>query len=320
MDVKRLKYFTGVAEAGSLSGAAIAMGISQPSLSRQISLLEEELGVKLFLRQRRGVSLTRQGRTLFGKIDGPLAVIDRALRDTRINTGKRQAKLVLFLSPTIATVLVGSLTRRFAVSAPEIVVRIVEGGGGTMGRLIKAGEMDIGIVYGPVSTLHQLDWWHLLPEAHTLSLLEEDMVLIGANSSGLKADTPVSADELAQLPLVLPSGVSLPVILRMLLNEMAVTVQGIGNIRESDSLEQTKEIAISGLGYAIVPLSAIRREVEKGVLKYAPIGDPRLKRELIVVSRKSKAFPEAQAKAIGLLLEEVRELVSTGVWRADLLF
>lgn len=61
MDTHRLKYFLRIAEQGSITGAAASLGIAQPALSRQIRLLEEDLGVALFRRTRRGVQLTEEG-------------------------------------------------------------------------------------------------------------------------------------------------------------------------------------------------------------------------------------------------------------------
>jgi LysR family transcriptional regulator, nitrogen assimilation regulatory protein len=72
VDFKRLGYFAQIAELGSLTRAAERMGIAQPSLSRQMRLLEEELGVTLFTRGPRGMQLTEAGELLRSRIVGPM--------------------------------------------------------------------------------------------------------------------------------------------------------------------------------------------------------------------------------------------------------
>ena len=64
MNFKQLEYFAAVAEAGSISGASRALHVAQPPISRQLALLEDELGVCLFLRTNKGIELTEAGRRL----------------------------------------------------------------------------------------------------------------------------------------------------------------------------------------------------------------------------------------------------------------
>ena len=71
MDTHRLKYFLRIAEEGSITRAAALTGIAQPALSRQLQLLEEDLGVTLFRRTRRGVELTEAGERLRSATAGP---------------------------------------------------------------------------------------------------------------------------------------------------------------------------------------------------------------------------------------------------------
>ena len=65
MNFKQLEYFAAVAEARSISGASRELHVAQPPISRQLALLEDELGVTLFLRNNKGVELTEAGRRLY---------------------------------------------------------------------------------------------------------------------------------------------------------------------------------------------------------------------------------------------------------------
>lgn len=65
MEIKQLEYFRAIVEAGSISGAARALHMTQPPLSYQIKMLEEELQVSLFLRGAKKITLTEAGKTLY---------------------------------------------------------------------------------------------------------------------------------------------------------------------------------------------------------------------------------------------------------------
>src|ERR1700751_5347419 len=82
-DFRRLGYFLQIAELGSLTRVAERLRIAQPSLSRQMRLLEEELGVILFTRGYRGMHLTDAGEALRSKIAGPLRQVGHALYEIR---------------------------------------------------------------------------------------------------------------------------------------------------------------------------------------------------------------------------------------------
>src|SRR5438874_1497750 len=126
MDFKRLHYFLRIAELGSLSRASEALRIAQPSLSRQMRLLEEELGIALFARHRRGMQLTEAGRQLRARTAGPLLQIDHALNDIRSLPSESGGSIALGMPPTSIGALAAPLTRRIALDAPGIALRIVE--------------------------------------------------------------------------------------------------------------------------------------------------------------------------------------------------
>ena len=86
MGISRLSYFVRIAADGSLSKAAGILRIAQPALSRQMRLLEEELGVALFERTQRGMQLTENGGHLYSSVAGPLQEIDRAHRESNVRS------------------------------------------------------------------------------------------------------------------------------------------------------------------------------------------------------------------------------------------
>ena len=88
IEVKQLRYFAAAVRTGSLRGATTKIGVSQPTLTRQIQQLEEALGVLLLLRNARGIQPTQAGRVLFEDAVELLAQLERAVDRARAASGR----------------------------------------------------------------------------------------------------------------------------------------------------------------------------------------------------------------------------------------
>lgn len=154
MDIRRLRIFRSVAELGSLSKAADRLRTSQPGLSRQIKLLEQELRVQLFVRNGRGMLLTSAGRMLLDRTEGLVRRIKQVRDDIKSTEGKPSGRVVLGLVPTVSAVLAGRLARRVLSEFPDISLRIVESYGGHLVEWLHRDEMDLVVTYGPATDLH----------------------------------------------------------------------------------------------------------------------------------------------------------------------
>lgn len=308
MNFKRLNYFLKIAELGSVSRAADRLRIAQPALSRQMGLLEAELGVALFERHRRGMALTREGEELRSRTIGPMRQIDLAAEDLR-SVGEGMAGNVAFgLPPTASHVLAGPLARRVANEAPNLALRIVEGYAGHLIDWLQRGEIDIAILYGPASDYR----------LSANELLVEELMLVGAPGCGLRPEEPVAFEKLAELPLILPSH---PHGLRVLVESMAAMTETKLNIRvQADSFTLMKELVESGLGYTTLPLPSFNREALSGQLLYAPICNPHVTRQLMLAMQPGTAHSRSTYKLAKMIRQEVAALVNAGCWSAKLLF
>src|SRR3954447_25659803 len=154
MDLKQLRTFREVAEAGSLSRAADRLRLAQPALSRPIRLLEAEIGTALFARHGRGMQLTEAGQAFLDRIAGPVRQLERAAEDVRALAGAVSGQVALGMMPTLACVLAGPLARRVAAEQPAISLRIVEGYTGHLVEWVQRGVTDATLLYGPAEALH----------------------------------------------------------------------------------------------------------------------------------------------------------------------
>ena len=142
MDIKQLRTFIRVAEVGSLSQASDRLRLAQPALSRQIKMLENEIGVPLFVRHGRGMKLTEAGRQLLESVGAPLRQLEQSFDELRSSAKRIEGRVSLGMTPTISFILAGRLAKRVAKELPGVSLRIVEGYGGYLVEWLQRNEID----------------------------------------------------------------------------------------------------------------------------------------------------------------------------------
>jgi DNA-binding transcriptional LysR family regulator len=145
MELRHLRYFVSVAEAASVSKAALQVHISQPALSRQIRDLEAELGLRLFDRVGRRIRLTAGGRDLLERSRDALALVDAIAERARALTAGAVGRLrVGATSQTLQSVMAGFLTE-YRRSRPGVEVTLAEAGGVRLLDLLGRGDLDLAV-------------------------------------------------------------------------------------------------------------------------------------------------------------------------------
>ena len=299
MDFKRLGYFVQVAELGSLSKTSERLRIAQPSLSRQMRLLEEELGVTLFIRGPRGTHLTDAGQVLFNRTAGPMREIGRAIYEVRSLPNEAGGSVVLGLPPTLVQLLAGPLARRVAAYAPNISLRIVDSYTGHLLKWMRDGELDVAILYGPTPA-----------GVNAAKLLEDEVMLVGPANAKIGAEGAVDLRKLEGLPMILPSSAHG---LRILI-ETAAEKAGVrlDVHTQADSFHVMKELVESGLGYTVLPMSGFAREAAAGRLTFARFRKPQITRQLFLALKPAAEYPRATLQIERMIRQEVADLVQDG--------
>lgn len=275
METRRLGYFVRVAEDGSLTKAAQILRIAQPALSRQMRLLEDELGVTLFRRTARGMQLSADGERLRAAIAGPMRELELALHGFRAAASPIVADAVLGLPASLAELLDKPLALGVARKFPEIRLRVVEGPSGSLQDWLGRGMSDFAL---------------LEESAHDDRLSEQliasiPLMLVGPAGNDFRPGQSVPFAEAARLPLVLTShhmGV------RGAVNDAAQRSQAKLNIRcEADVPRLTRELVREGLGYAMLPLAYCRDAVASGGLQVWPLIGPTPQVSVFLASRRN---------------------------------
>jgi LysR family transcriptional regulator, nitrogen assimilation regulatory protein len=306
MDLKLLRTFLRVAEVGSLSQASDRLRVAQPALSRQIKMLENEVGVPLFARHGRGMKLTEAGRQFLDHVSIPLRQLEKSFDEVRSSAKRIEGQVSLGMTPTISFILAGRLAKRVAKELPAVALRIVEGYGGYLVEWLQRNEIDATVLYGPASDLH----------LRVTELLFERLVLVGPRDCALDVNEPVMFRSLANLQLVLPSK---PHGLRAVVDNAAYKSKTALNIRfEADSFLVLKDLVQEGLGYTILPTSAFKKQQLASDFRIAPLIRPKVIRHIVMATR-TDYVPSRATIAVGkLLLDETRSLVKNKEWDAYL--
>src|SRR5271154_4859722 len=101
MELKQLSYFLGIADSGSFSKAAVRLSVAQPILSRQIKLLESELGVELLYRNGRGVILSEAGKLLDTYARTVMSLVDKAKSEIGALRAEPRGRVAIAMPPSI---------------------------------------------------------------------------------------------------------------------------------------------------------------------------------------------------------------------------
>jgi LysR family nitrogen assimilation transcriptional regulator len=303
MDIRQLRTFRTVAELGSLSKAADRLRIAQPGLSRQIKLLEQELRVQLFVRNGRGMLLTGAGRMLLDRTQGLVRQIEQMRDDIQSAGGNPSGSVVLGLVPTVSAVLSGRLAARILAGFPDISLRIVESYGGHLVEWLHRGEMDLAITYGPAIDLHLT----------AQSIGYEEIAVVGPPGSGLRARKQVDLDWLLKQKLILPS---MAHGLRALLEKAVVRRKmTLKALIEVDSYRAQISLMEEGIGYTLLPASAIRAELAAKRLEMAVLVNPTISRELVLGSPVATPPTIATTAVSTVIMSEIEQMSRQGCWK-----
>ncbi|CDA61372.1 transcriptional regulator LysR family [Clostridium sp. CAG:169] len=246
MDIRQLLYFTTIAEEGSISAAAKKLHLSQPPLSYQMKLLEEELHLPLIERSARGIALTEAGRVLYKRAQGILELSELTRKEMLAMASGFTGTLHIGTVSSSGASLLGWRIPAFYQKYPQIGFAIHEGNTFELMEMLESGLIELAIVRTPFHN-DQLNCLYLSPEP---------MIAAGAASffpAGMPSGQPISLELLGHAPVILYR--RFEKILLSLCEQKGITPQVFCI---ADDARTTLMWAEAGLGVAVVPQSAYR--------------------------------------------------------------
>jgi DNA-binding transcriptional LysR family regulator len=176
MELRHLRYFVAVAEERNITRAAVRLRVAQPALSRQLSDLENELGVKLLERGRHGVNVTAAGREFHRRAKALLADADRAADAARVAGGAIAGRLTLGFPTGLHLDHLSPLIRAFREIHPRAEFVFTHGLPAAQLKGLRDGSLDVAFVNlpGPLSSMEHCVVWRVpfevvMPENHRLA-------------------------------------------------------------------------------------------------------------------------------------------------------
>ena len=302
LDLKQLRTFLAIVETGNVTRAAELLHIVQPAVSRQLRLLEEDVGTALFDRTRRGMQLTSAGKTLVDYARRALNELDRARAELNPSSVGVGGIVTIGLLPSTSDLLASPLLTRVANKYPGIRIRIAVGYAGTLQAWLENGEVDVALLYEPNNA-----------EAILIQpLLEESMCVVGLPEDGLSLSKTVSLHDLSCSPMILPSashGIRMLVEHSCMQLGLQLTV-----VAETNAMSVQKSLVLGGHGLTILPLIAVASEVSNGLLSAARLADPIITRKLALASCATRPLSTPVQHAVTELLECMREAIELEQW------
>jgi DNA-binding transcriptional LysR family regulator len=296
IETKQLRWLVAIAETGSFTGAAERLGVSQPTVSQNVRAIEESLGVVLFARDARGIRPTPAGELL---LQGARHVLERleeiARRLSEHRDGRSGLLRVGTPEPPCNYVLPPALAE-FHRRHPRLLVRITTGHTAATMQRLRAGELDVALLPLPV-------------DAERLRLVHagrDELVAIAPPDHPWRGRLHVAARDFSTESIILYDRASQ--ITELTLAFLLDTGVFPQVAMEVDHLEAVKELVRRGVGVAVLPAWAARREIEAGALEPHSLGDPGLFRPWGFLYADTPAQPAALRALISLFSEMLPRL------------
>ena len=281
MNLQQLRYVLAVSETRSFTRAAESLFVVQSALSQQVRKLEDELGVPIFNRTTRSVSLTPAGEALLPLLRQVIAGVDQIAVDAQALRGAVTGRLTVGMMEIPSESLdVAALMATFHARYPEVTVTLRSGGSDLLVQATRDHKLDAAIVGSNVArTTDQLSFDHLFSES---------LVAVLPVQHRLATKSSVSLDELAELPFIdFPPGYGL----------RRETDRGFAGVRRRVAFEVTRvdevvHFVCQDLGVALLPESVARSRAEANpTLVLLPVRGADLRREVHLVA------PQAQRRS-----------------------
>lgn len=284
MELRVLRYFLTVVREGSITKASEVLHITQPTLSRQLAQLEEEIGIKLFDRGTRKIELTKEGILLRRRAEEIVQLVEKTEKELAEQEEQVEGRVSVgcgeVASMQVVSELIGSFRRKY----PKVEFDIFTATADVLREQMDKGILDIGLLLEPVD-MEKYDFIRMNVKENWVVLMRGDDPLCGKKS--------VTAHDLAKLPLILPRRMKVR-------NELASwfgTYYDTLNVVFTSNLSTNSAVMVEGgLGYSLVIEGAVPFW-EHSRITYRPL-EPPLTATSVLAWKRGQPFSLAATKFI----------------------
>jgi LysR family nitrogen assimilation transcriptional regulator len=300
VDARQIEYFLRIVELGSINRAAADLRMSQPSLSRWLSILEHDVGTPLLIRTRQGIRVTDAGQSLMDRARPIL----RQLNILRDEIGKKaSSQIVLAMPLSMERLVTAPFAERIAREHPHVTLRVYEGINNAIRQWMEIGAVDVAVMTplekAPESFRH-------------VPLLREQLLLVGNREAALSLEKPIPLSALHNLELILPGRPN--VISSLVENSLHRSGFNYCNRFEAEALSLCLELTRRGLGFTVMPYCALyQRTGRSDDLSAAPIRGLSVTWSLYL--NRSREHAVSTRLLMDMLLQFVASTISANEWR-----
>ncbi|MBO0682755.1 MAG: LysR family transcriptional regulator [Candidatus Dormibacteraeota bacterium] len=285
-----IEAFLEVARLGSVSRAADALYVTQPTLTARLHALEREAGAQLFIRARQGMRLTEAGHTFLPYAERAVRAVREGRRAIQEVGSGSAGRLQVAAAPAVSTYVLPEVLERFVKVHPRVEVAVRTGHSEDVLQMVLRDEAQVGLGR---ALRH--------PDIELQSLYEEELVLVLAPDHPFARRRAVSMADVGSEQLILFDRTSS----YYEVTQAAFLSAGFAlpALMEMDNIEAAKKMVERGLGVALLPRSAVARELSDGLLASVELtGAPPMRRSIVAMRRRDLGEPSGALRDfLGLL-------------------
>ena len=276
MRLEQLEAFAEVARLRSVSRAADALFVTQPTLTARLKSLERELDTTLFVRSQRGMRLSDAGRAFLPYAERTLDTVSSGRRLLAELARGEAGQLALGAAPAVSTYVLPRILTRFRSTHPKVSLAVRTGHSEEVLELVLREQVQVGLG----RALHH-------PEVEAIPLYEDELVLVADPKHPFAEQAAIGPDRMTEVQLILFDRTSS---YHRLTFEFFQQVGALPRgVMELDNIDAAKKMVEQGLGVALLPHTAVAAELEAGSLKAVTLADAAFPKRRIVIFRRRGA-------------------------------
>lgn len=294
MTLHQLRIFAAAARHRNLTKTAKELHISQPSVSYQLRLLQEEYQTKLYRKIGRGIQLTEEGRIFLLDAEPILLRVEKLIRKFSSNLTERKAEfLTVGSSRNLSTSFVPTLLGGFKKTHPEVEITLRTDTSPAVKRLVLNSEVDIAVVTNPSRS----------PSLICEPCRQEQVVIFASRRHPLGKREKLTLAELAQAPLVIKKGnAGEPSMAEQILKQVEKRGLKLNIIMRCDSPEAVKAAVKTGIGLGVSYRDILEPDI-RGNLKVIKVPELKTQVNSFIIYHKDRPLSPSAQKFLTLLRE-----------------
>lgn len=290
MELRVLQYFLAVVREESISGAANALHLSQPTLSRQLKDLEDEFGKQLFHRGSKKITLTDEGRILKKRAEEIMSLVQKTENEITVADDHISGDVFIGTGETVGVRYLTKAAKRVRDQYPDIRFHIVSGDRADVVERLDSGLVDFGLIFGSVDDT----------KYESIRVPNSDVWgVLMRRDSPLAEKSEIEPKDLYDKPLIVSRQAEKTGIVKRLLRRSADKL----NIVATYNLIFNGALMVQdGIGYAL-SLESIITNTDSSELVFRPLTNV-LCEEMNIIRKKDNVFSKAAEKFLAQIISE----------------